>query len=68
MWNDPATEWRRLTQHYKSLSDEELRELGSDPSDLTEVAQQVLRDEMKQRGLSEPKSASPVASKEAEKR
>jgi ribosomal protein S27AE len=53
MWNDPATEWRRLTEHYKSLCDEELLELGADMADLTEVAQQVLRDEMKTRGLSE---------------
>jgi hypothetical protein len=66
MWNDPATEWRGLTEHYKSLCDEELRELSADLSDLTEVAQQVLRDEMKQRGLSESSPASPVASKEGE--
>ena len=54
MWNDPAEEWRRLTEHYRSLSDEELRELAADLVDLTEVAQQVLRDEMKMRGLSLP--------------
>jgi hypothetical protein len=56
MWNDPATEWRRLTEHYKSLSDDELLELSADKADLTEVAQQVLRDEMKMRGLSESRA------------
>lgn len=66
MWNDPATEWRRLTEHYRSLSSEELRELGADSSDLTEVAQQVLRDEMKLRGLSEPMSTPRVTPKESE--
>lgn len=53
MWNDQATEWRRLTEHYRSLSDAELHELSADLSDLTEVAQQVLRDERKTRGLSQ---------------
>jgi hypothetical protein len=66
MWNDPATEWRRLTEHYKSLCDEELQELSADLSDLTEVAQQVLRDEMKTRGLSDSRSAPSVAPKKAE--
>jgi hypothetical protein len=66
MWIDPATEWRRLSEHYRSLSDAELRELGADSADLTEVAQQVLHDEMKTRGLGEPGTNSPdVATKQA---
>jgi hypothetical protein len=39
MWNDPAREWRRLTERYRTLSDEELRELSAEKVDLTEVAQ-----------------------------
>lgn len=66
MWNDPATEWRRLTEHYRSLSDQELQELSANLNDLTEVAQQVLRDEMKVRGLSEPWPATSAAPKEGE--
>ena len=65
MWNDPATEWRRLTEHYRSLSDDELRELSADMADLTEVAHQVLRDEMKTRGLSESRAAPSLAPKKA---
>jgi ribosomal protein S27AE len=66
MWNDPAAEWRRLTEHYKSLSDDELRELSADKADLTEVAQQALRDEIKLRGLSESKPTTSVDAKEVE--
>ena len=46
---DPMAEWTRLTQLYGEMGDLELREL--DPRDLTEVAQQVLRDELRKRGL-----------------
>jgi hypothetical protein len=54
MQSDPVREWRRLTEHYRHLGDLELRELGNDFADLTEVAQQVLRDEMRKRGLPIP--------------
>jgi hypothetical protein len=56
MRNDPMEEWRRLTEHYRSLSDEGLLELAADQADLTETAQHVLRDEMKTRGVSVPAS------------
>lgn len=51
---DPAVEWRRLTEQYRSMSDEELRELAQDFVNLTETAQQALRQEMRSRGLGEP--------------
>ena len=51
MQADPIEEWQRLTQHYREMNDGELLELDADKADLTEVAQQVLRDEIKTRGL-----------------
>ncbi len=44
-------EWRRLTEHYRSLPDGELRDLAADMTDLTETAQQALKEEMKRRGV-----------------
>jgi hypothetical protein len=61
---DPISEWQRLTEHYRQITDEELRELAVDFSDLTEAAQQVLRSEMRSRGLGDPENAgaaSPVS-------
>src|ERR1035441_6889100 len=55
---DPFEEWRRLNQLYREMSDEELYELEDDFSGLTEQAQQILRDEMKTRGLTRPRPAS----------
>ena len=46
-------EWRRLTEHYREMSDGELYELADDFGNLTDTAQQVLRSEMKSRGLGE---------------
>jgi hypothetical protein len=40
-----------LTKLYREMCDEELLELAADINDLTEMAQQVLRDEMRSRGL-----------------
>jgi hypothetical protein len=51
---DPAVEWRRLTEHYRAMSDDELRELAIEFADLTETAQQALRTEMQARGLGQP--------------
>ena len=51
MKDNPIEEWRRLSEHYREMSDEELYELEADFAGLTETAQQVLRDEMKVRGL-----------------
>jgi ribosomal protein S27AE len=56
MQADPIEEWRRLREHYGKMNDEELQELAFDFGDLTETAQQVLRDEMRSRGLGEPQS------------
>ncbi|MEI9967979.1 MAG: DUF2007 domain-containing protein [Terracidiphilus sp.] len=51
MQADPIAELRRLTEHYRELSDDELRDLAADLADLTESAQQALRAEMQSRGL-----------------
>jgi hypothetical protein len=51
MQSDSAAEWERLTRLYGEKSDEELLELAEDFGNLTETAQQVLRDEMKKRRL-----------------
>ena len=54
MRTDPAEDWRRLTGLYRQTSDLELRELAADFSNLTAMAQQVLRDELRTRGLKLP--------------
>ena len=51
---DQAKEWQRLTTLYRGKTGEELQELAEDFGDLTEIAQQVLRDELKSRGLRSP--------------
>ena len=51
MQADPIAELRGLTEHYRGLSDDELRNLSADLADLTETAQQALRTEMQSRGL-----------------
>jgi hypothetical protein len=56
MQTDPVMEWRRLTEYYRSLSDDALRELALDFGDLTEAAQQVMRGELKSRGLGDPET------------
>jgi hypothetical protein len=56
MQADPLLEWQTLTAHYRELSDDELRELAADFNDLTETAQQVLRAEMRSRGLGDPQA------------
>jgi hypothetical protein len=57
MHEDTIADWQRLTQLYSEMGDVELEELNASIGDLTEVAQQVLRDEMKKRGLNEPRVA-----------
>jgi hypothetical protein len=54
MQRDTIADWQSLTQLYSEMSDGELYALDAAILDLTEVAQQVLRDEMKKRGLSRP--------------
>ena len=51
---DPAEEWRRLSEHYRGMFDGQLEELARSFSDLTETAQQVLRNELKDRGMADP--------------
>jgi ribosomal protein L37AE/L43A len=62
MQSNPVEEWQRLTALYSEMGEIELRELAAGIGGLTEVAQQVLRDELKRRGLSEkPPAARPRA-------
>ena len=56
MQNDPGKEWQRLTALYQEKSDEELLELSEELGNLTDVAQQVLRDELRKRGLARPQA------------
>jgi hypothetical protein len=53
MQADPQEEWRRLTRLYGEMGDLEIRELADQINDLTDTAQQILRDEIKKRGISE---------------
>lgn len=57
MQSDPIMEWQRLTEHYRGLHDEELCELALETGDLTDTAQQALRQELRSRGLGAPESA-----------
>jgi rubrerythrin len=60
MQTDPMEEWRRLTALYGEMGDVEIRELADQINDLTPHAQQVLRDEIKKRGLTDnPASSTP---------
>lgn len=54
-----ADEWQRLTALYAEKSDEELLELSAAFADLTEPAQQVLRDELRRRRLPAPSAPQP---------
>jgi hypothetical protein len=62
---DPVQYWQELTENYRQMGDEELRELAANPEDLTEVARQVLRDEMKRRGLDKKQPHIEVAKRPA---
>ena len=53
-------DWRRLTTLYSEMGDIEIRDLVDQINDLTPAAQQVLRDELKKRGISE-KPSTPFA-------
>ncbi|MGO9338979.1 MAG: hypothetical protein ACLPY1_15915 [Terracidiphilus sp.] len=53
---NPAEDWHSLTEHYRAMLDGELEELAESIGDLTETAQQVLRNEMRNRGLGDPES------------
>jgi hypothetical protein len=58
-------EWRRLTALYSDMGDIEIRELAAQIDDLTETAQQILRDELKKRAISEKSLSSPSTTMEA---
>lgn len=48
---DPAEDWPRLSEHYRQLSDDELLALALQTSELTDVAQQALAQEIANRRL-----------------
>ncbi|MGD0893416.1 MAG: hypothetical protein ABR923_17985 [Terracidiphilus sp.] len=54
MFENPSDEWQRLTEHYHVMYDGELENLAADFKDLTQTAQEVLRNEMRNRGLPDP--------------
>ncbi|HVC46444.1 MAG TPA: hypothetical protein VND90_04305 [Terracidiphilus sp.] len=54
MQTDPSRDWQSLSELYRGKSEGELCQLAEDYGDLTEVAQAVLRGEMKTRGLGDP--------------
>ncbi len=58
---DPAGEWLRLSEHYRQQSDDELVGLARQTSELTDVAQQALAQEIANRRLKIPpeESAAP---------
>ncbi len=57
-------EWRRLTALYNEMGDLEIRELAAQVNDLTPTAQQILRDELKKRGVAEKRPEPSVRSSE----
>jgi hypothetical protein len=65
---DPMQNWRSLTDNYAQMSDGELIALAEDFRDLTDMARQALRDEMRKRNLGDPQSAAwaPPASADAQ--
>jgi hypothetical protein len=62
MQDDPVRYWQEVTDNYRQMTDGELLELAEMPEDLTDVAQQVLRDEMKLRRLELKKRPATVVS------
>lgn len=57
MQDDPFVERQKLSDLYSKMYDDELINLAIDAADLTATAQEVLRQEMKNRGLGEPQEA-----------
>jgi hypothetical protein len=62
---NPAEDWHSLTDHYRAMLDGELEQLAGSIDDLTETAREVLRNEMRNRGLGEP-GANAVAHERSE--
>src|SRR6266700_7664470 len=46
-----AGEWLRLSEHYRQMTDGELIAIARDRSQLTEIAQEILAQELSQRKL-----------------
>ncbi|MGA8089170.1 MAG: hypothetical protein WCA10_17985 [Terracidiphilus sp.] len=59
-------EWRRLTVLYSEMGDIEIHDLVAQINDLTPNAQQILRDELKKRGISETPRAQNVGSSDTD--
>jgi len=57
---DPMEERQRITALYHRMYDDELINLVADKEDLTEIARQVLEDELKSRGLGDLSNAVPA--------
>jgi DNA-directed RNA polymerase subunit M/transcription elongation factor TFIIS len=57
---DPAAEWRRLEELYRRMADGELLGLARTRSELTEVAQEALGNEIRQRRLTVEPEAAPA--------
>jgi hypothetical protein len=55
-----AEQYQELTTLYGSYGDNELAQLGRGMTDLTEMAQEILRSELKRRGLTIAPAAEPV--------
>jgi len=60
MQDDPARYWQDLTENYRQMSDGELLELSAQPEDLTEIARQVLAEEMNRRKIEVRKPSEPT--------
>jgi hypothetical protein len=58
-----AEDYKELTSLYSSYGDNELVELGRGISDLTEMAQEVLKGELSRRGLKIPTADQPEAAR-----
>jgi hypothetical protein len=62
-----SKDWQRLSRLYDEMGEAELDQLRSEYDGLTETAQQVLRDELKKRGMAQPEDKIAVKS-EGERR
>ena len=49
---DPNREWRRLSEVYAAMNEDELQAVADDAYELTDIAKQVLQAEISRRGLS----------------
>jgi len=61
MPQDPVEEWRRLTRLYSEMGDVEIEDIAGQINDLTPIAQDVLRDELKKREISAGQKMAEIA-------